>query len=137
MGMCCPRISTEVETSNKPLKYNAMALEFDKEDLKYIKSTIEWMLENMHLKSTERVYTEDLHNLSMNSITALERGLAQCSNENAALPIFGVSGSLRDKFASDALNGLMLRHNEPGYTDRDAVNEAYKIADMMMERREQ
>ncbi|MFW5793589.1 MAG: hypothetical protein ACOCWC_04845 [Bacteroidota bacterium] len=48
-----------------------------------------------------------------------------------------ISGSLRDKFASDALNGLMLRHSEPGYTDRGAVNEAYEIADMMMERREQ
>lgn len=47
-----------------------------------------------------------------------------------------VNEQLRDKFASDALNGLMLRHSEPGYTDKDAVNEAYNIADMMMERRE-
>jgi hypothetical protein len=64
-----------------------MASEFDKEDLKYIKSTIEWMLENMQLKSNERMYTGDLYNLSTNSITSLERGLAQYSDENAALPL--------------------------------------------------
>lgn len=70
-----------------------MALEFDKEDLKYIKRTIEWMLVNMELKDTVKG-AESLHNLSMNSINALERGLAVGFNEESAtLPVNIVSGS--------------------------------------------
>jgi len=44
-------------------------------------------------------------------------------------------GDLRDMIAVSALRGLMLRYDEQGYTDRDAVNEAYNIADLMIERR--
>lgn len=44
--------------------------------------------------------------------------------------------SLRDHFAGIALQGLMLRHNEPGYTDDSAAREAYVLADWMLKMRE-
>jgi len=67
-----------------------MALKFDKEDLIYIKGAIEWMLENMEL--TNRIKgIESLHNLSQNSLIAIERGLAECLDENAALPLQSVT----------------------------------------------
>lgn len=40
---------------------------------------------------------------------------------------------LRDYLAAQALHGLMLRYQEPGYRDFEAAVEAYKIADYMME----
>ena len=102
-----------------------MALEFDKEDLKYIKSTIEWMLKYMQLKSTERVFTEDLLNLSMNSITALERGLAQCSDENAALPLQSVTNrALLLKIQKlEADNKLLNFMIENGLGEEDMIND--------------
>lgn len=60
-----------------------MALEFDKEDLKYVKSTIEWMLENMELNNRVRD-AESLYNQSQNSIEAIKRGLAVGFNQGTA-----------------------------------------------------
>ena len=45
--------------------------------------------------------------------------------------------SLRDYFAGMALRGIMERHDVPGYTEDGAVNEAYRIADIMLERRKE
>ena len=41
----------------------------------------------------------------------------------------------RDYFAIQILHKLMDRCIEPGYTDRDAINEAYNLADLMIDRR--
>jgi hypothetical protein len=43
---------------------------------------------------------------------------------------------LRDFFAVEILKGLMLRQGQPGYSDRGAINEAYQLADYMVECRE-
>lgn len=43
---------------------------------------------------------------------------------------------LRDFFAVEILKGLMLRQGQPGYSDRGAIDEAYQLADYMVERRE-
>jgi hypothetical protein len=68
-----------------------MVLKFDKNDLRYIKYTIDWMLENMELKDNEKD-SESLYSLSMNSINALERGLTVGFNEEkATLPINSVT----------------------------------------------
>lgn len=41
--------------------------------------------------------------------------------------------TLRDQFAMHILPAIMLRYQEPGYTESGAVAEAYSIADSMME----
>lgn len=43
---------------------------------------------------------------------------------------------LRDFFAVEILKGLMLRKWHPGYSDRGAIDEAYRLADYMVECRE-
>ena len=43
---------------------------------------------------------------------------------------------LRDYFAIKALQGLMMRYREDGYSDEQAVTESYRIADAMMKVRE-
>jgi len=101
-----------------------MALEFDKEDLIYIKGTIDWMLENMDLKDVVKG-SESLHNLSQNSLTAIERGLAQCSDENAALPLQSVTNrALLLKIKKlEADNKLLNFMVENGLGEEDMMND--------------
>jgi hypothetical protein len=40
---------------------------------------------------------------------------------------------LRDFFATEILKRLMLRYRQPGYSDHAAINEAYQLADYMVE----
>ena len=42
---------------------------------------------------------------------------------------------LRDYMAIEILKGIMLRWEEPGYTDGGAINEAYNLADTALETR--
>lgn len=44
--------------------------------------------------------------------------------------------ALRDYFAIKILQGLMLRHKEPGYSDSSAIFEAYELANKMLDIRE-
>ncbi|MBE3589984.1 MAG: hypothetical protein IMW98_08520 [Firmicutes bacterium] len=37
--------------------------------------------------------------------------------------------SRRDHFAAAVLSGLMMRYREDGYTDRSAIDEAFRLAD--------
>lgn len=65
-------------------------LKLDIADLEYIKRTIEWMTEHMDLKDQNQDI-EDLHNLTRNSLTALERGMEWLKIEaKSALPIDSV-----------------------------------------------
>jgi len=68
-----------------------MALEFAKDDLEYIKETLEWLSEHTVLIEDNRTNCETEHSRIQNSLIAIERGLAQCSDENAALPLQSVS----------------------------------------------
>lgn len=43
---------------------------------------------------------------------------------------------LRDFFAVEILKGLMLRQGQHGYSNSGAIDEAYQLADYMMECRE-
>jgi hypothetical protein len=101
-----------------------MALEFDKEDLIYIKDTIDWMLENMDLKDVAKG-SENLYNLSQNSLTAIERGLAQCSDESAALPLQSVTNrALLLKIKKlEADNKLLNFMVEYGLGEEDMMND--------------
>ncbi len=58
-------------------------LKLDIPDLEYIKRTIEWMIEHMDLKDQNQDI-EDLHNLTRNSLTALERGMEGLKQEEKA-----------------------------------------------------
>lgn len=70
-----------------------MALEFGKDDLEYIKGTLEWLNQHTVLINDNRHNCETEHSRTQNSLIAIERGLAQCSDENAALPLQNVRQS--------------------------------------------
>lgn len=109
-----------------------MALEFAKDDLEYIKETLEWLNEHTVLIEDSRTNCETEHSRIQNSLLAIERGLAQCSNENAALPLQNVSGSILAK--AEMINALTntLKVNEETlggyYTVRDKALEKLKAA---------
>lgn len=44
---------------------------------------------------------------------------------------------LSDYFAVQILQGLMLRHREPGYSDKSAIVEAIHLAEWMVENKEE
>ena len=89
-------------------------MKLDIADLEYIKRTIDWMTEHMDLKDQNQDI-EDLHNLTRNSLTALERGVEYLKNENSGLHLQRVVGSALDTEFLQALNDLIDRklNNEP------------------------
>ncbi|NOY60285.1 MAG: hypothetical protein GXO75_15350 [Calditrichaeota bacterium] len=62
-----------------------------------------------------------------------------------AFPVIGTPGapedypgmSLLDYFAATILQGLMLRYNEPAYSDKGAIREAYRLASIAIEIKEE
>jgi len=68
----------------------------NKSELEYIKTTIEWMVKNTELIEHNRTQTETIYNATTNSIISLERAIGECSDENAALPLHGVSDLVCD-----------------------------------------
>jgi hypothetical protein len=55
-----------------------------------------------------------------------------CNDEIKNNHIVNESIGLRDYFAAQALIGIMQRFAEPGYSDVEAVGEAFYVADLMM-----
>lgn len=57
-----------------------------------------------------------------------------CKDGSLLPPSTGMS--LRDYFATAALQGILLRWKEQGYDREGAVHEAYQYADAMLKQRE-
>lgn len=67
------------------------------EELKDIRTTIEWLLKNTQLVENNRTNLETLYNTTANNLNSIDRAIGELSDENSGLHKHFVNARIPDK----------------------------------------